>query len=79
MISGCVAVDEVLLGVLEGSEINGRVGEHADETHWETAVEGADAGGLPHLDGGSRYQSVTMEAAFDSLALHTTGCRLVKG
>ena len=43
------APGDELLEVLIGSEVDGAVREHANETHRKAAVEGADATGGPHL------------------------------
>ena len=37
------------LQVLKGSEVDGTVREHANETHGKTAVEGTNATRSPHL------------------------------
>lgn len=47
-----VAVHQALLEVFEGREVDGAVGEHAEEAHGKATVERADAGGAPHLEGG---------------------------
>ena len=47
-----VPVHEVLLAVFECGEVDGGVGEHADEAHWEATVERADARRSPHFGGG---------------------------
>ena len=68
-----VAGGDELFEVFEGGEVEGTVGEHADEAHRETSVEGADAGCGPHFLGGGDDEAVAVEAALDGLALHATG------
>ena len=67
-----VTVDEILFTVFEGGKVDSGVREHANESHGEATVEGADTGCSPHLDGGGGYERVAVEATFDSFALHTT-------
>lgn len=68
-----VARDEELLAVFEGGEVDGRVGEHAGEAHGQPAVERADPGRAPHLQGGGGDETVAVEAALDGFALHAAG------
>ncbi len=62
-----------LLEVLKRSEVDGTIREHANETHWKTAVKGANAAGSPHLTSSGEDQGITAKATFGSLILHTAG------
>ena len=68
-----------LLEVLVGGEVNGTIREHANETHWKTAVEGANATGSPHLTSSGEDQGIAAKPTFGSLILHTAGAWLVSG
>lgn len=67
-----VAGSDELLEVFEGGEIDGAVGEHADEAHGETAVKGANTGRAPHLPRCFEDEGISLEAAFYGFALHST-------
>lgn len=58
-----------LFEVLEGGEVDGAVGEHADEAHGKTTVEGAETGGRPHFAGGGEDEGVAVGAAGDGFVL----------
>lgn len=68
--SHCIAVRDELLKILESGEVDSAVGKHANKTHGEAAIEGADARRAPHLTGGSKDERVAVEAAFNGFALH---------
>ena len=65
--------DDEVFEVFEGGEVDGAVGEHADEAHGEAAVEGADACSGPHFAGGGEDEGVAVEAAFDGFVLDAAG------
>lgn len=62
-----------LLEVAESGEVDGAVGENADEAHGEAAVEGAGAVGGPHFARGGEDEGVAMLAALDGFTLHAAG------
>lgn len=68
-----------LLKVLEGSEVDGAVWKHANETHGKTTVEGANATGSPHLASSGGDQGIAVQSTFSSLILDTAGLESVIG
>lgn len=67
------------LEVLEGSEIDGAVRKHANETHGEAAVKGANTTGSPHLASSGGDQGIAVKTTFGSLILDAAGLALVNG
>ncbi len=59
--------------VFEGAEVDGGVGEHADEAHGQATVEGAEAVGQQHFSRGGGDEEVAVEAAGDGFTLHAAG------
>lgn len=56
--------------VFEGGEVDGGVGEHAEEAEGEAAVEGPEAGGGVHFAEGGEDEEVARGAGGGGLALH---------
>ena len=68
-----------LLEVLEGSEVDGAVWKHANETHGKATVEGANATGSPHLASSGGDQGIAVKTTLGSLILDAAGNILVGG
>lgn len=62
--------DESFLAKLEGTEVDGGVRKHADESHGETAVGGADESFFSHLLEGGDDELVAAEAVLFDVTLH---------
>ena len=71
---GSASRDE-LFEVFEGSEVDGAVGEHPDQTHGKATVKGTNACGFPHLASGGEDEGIAVKAAFHGFVLDTAGRR----
>ena len=65
-----VALHDVLFERLEREEVDGGVGEHAEEAEGQAAVEGLDAVVGPHVSCCGPDKFIPVEAAFECIALH---------
>lgn len=65
-----VAARDVAFEILKGTQIEGRVGKDAHDTHGESAVICGHAPSIPHLLRRGPDQAVAVEAAGDGFALH---------
>ena len=67
---------EEAFAVFEDEEVDGRVREHARQTHAKPTVVGADAGGGgEHLHGGGADEGVALKTTGDDFALHAAARR----